>query len=1300
MKQRVYLVYILILCIGVYNCQPANFDPAQLLAIQNLDSSLSQVWNIANLCSGDINLECDATNTVLTKLAFNEPPSKTTVSNSDLFVLKNISILSISNNIVVDNGFWDGLDVMTSLTNLNFRILYEMPTRFNKLPPSLESLNILEVYLLFPESLFTETPYVKNMKIGTLNSGNNSNVLPASISSPSNLVQLDYSTSNLQLISGTNFDKLTSLSVYMRGSGQVLFDSFDTFKAVETLNLQLDNTLSPTPFPVSLSNIPTLKNLQIYDGFVYSLGASVIDFSTSTKLSRVSFRQFGFLRQLVYPGIKTIVQPDNNGGTSLVISFSDVDLNLINIFSNTFVLIEYSNIYNSQPMGSYEQLSALTYSSVIFQNDTTIPDDACKLREYINVLETNVENIPSCFLCDWGLNQIGDNIFRGNTLLPQYTQQCPNFQLITTTLTSKTDGQMQEIQGVDLGWEIYKEDGSQLMYTEVVIANQVFKVLTPTGTGLNKQWPLKFHYKANPSVTTSYITINYDPPVVNSVNGYSGNMLIMYGQNFGTDLQVASLTIAGQPVTISNIYHSSINTANDVVPYYNNLVFSAKLVIDSQEYSWIQRPNGSVSSLTKPYPVLYSGGGVFVLKGQYLTFDTTIMNLTIAGIPITRISNPSPTSIYFIYDPIVAGNYSMVFNLDTLHISDYIQVSDTPPCKVVHGTCIGERPVCFSGYCGPDCSSIPANLTEPLPMDLTYPKTSSNTSYSIPYEGNNTLFSYTIKPLGIREVTSSGQTIHTYNVTDYSLLMEFPRYYNGTIFNPSTALSVIVWYENQTYDSTTSQDFLQSTVRYQLVVMDYVFASPDNHLEYDIQVTLQNDKPNDKSSCTYYETAVDPTADNYEYHKLKINNADLFYRDFLVCTNGGDPKSTGCVSRTKVTKSYNQIEMIISKTIPYIAAGNSILDMNFNVYIDEKSAQQEVNPICYSSTQPPVTTEPPPLTQTPVVTKTPEQPKCPGDPVCNGHGTCNSHYKCDCTDGWSGTACDGIPSVIVPPETNPQKPETNVPQDEIAIHVSIVSIREITYKGEFVKEHIISNWSLVQSKNDQYQTLHYNTTLDGTNTNVDVEILYFYQDTSIEYAGSTSIKKQGTLKYSANITEYQYANNLNLLQVLFLSQAESISDFTDSCTVKEVTVNDETSSVENIYIQVNDHTFMGTFSDLAVVDGRNRLVSNVIVPSNITDSNTKSNILVAITAPHHNNYIYIDPDFSLLISYGKPSDKEGSICSESKSKLSKAKIAGIVIGGVCFLGIVVAITIYAIKFNYDKKQLKLSLQKRLSAMSK
>ncbi|KYR02149.1 EGF-like domain-containing protein [Tieghemostelium lacteum] len=1257
-------ILIVLLLISVIHSQPANFDPTQLVAIQNLNFALTQDFDIANLCSIQPALVCDSTNSVIIEISLKQPPSRVTLNSPDLLALKNLTKIGIPFDIVLDSSFWDGLNALNQLNQLNILMMYHMPARFNNLPPSLENILFSEVYLLFPESIFTETPYLKELNIASQN-GNSTEVLPTSISSPSNLTALRYTSYN-QLIMGTNFDKLTSLYVFYRGSNPITFDSYDSFVSLSVLYIQVEDTRPPTPFPTSLNNLPKLISMTIGDQYIFTKGSNIIDMSVSIGLVSIQFNYIGFFRSLDYPGLK-IGNPD----FSVYIYYSDIDLNIMEIFNKSTFVLNSCNVYGSQPTGAYETISTLGYGGVIFHDDPNIPNDACRVKTSLALINTNLATIPPCFQCDWGS---GVNPMSNNTNLPAYTQQCNGFQIISTTVSMNTRGSVIPISGIDMGWRVYTEEGAIISSAQVVIGNQLMKIQAPSGTGLNKQWALKFHYQANPSVAPTYININYLPPNISQVSGSMG-ILYIYGDNFGANTSVASLTIAGNLTAIGQIDHSNIVTLNPILPYDVDLVFSAKLVIDSQEVSWIQRPVGSVSSLTKPYPDLYSGGGIFELKGQYLSFDTTIMNLTIAGIPITRIVKQTPTSVIYSFDPIVAGNYSMEFNLDTLHISDYIQVTDTPPCKVVHGQCLGDKPICDPGYCGPDCSSIPANLTQPMPLLDTYPITTSNTSYTITFGGKSTLFRYTIKPLGIREVTSTDQTIHTYNISDYSLFMESPRYFTGTVVNASTAAAIIYWYQVATPDQSGLSVYLQSTVRYQVGVLNYVFASSDNHLEYDFQVVLQNDKPNDESSCSYYETGLDPTVNNYRYHKLKINNVDLFVRDIMFCYSGPDPSSPNCSTKTKISKSSNQIDMIFTKTIPYIAVGTSILDVDFNVYIDEKSAQQEINPVCFSPTQPPVTTEPPPLTQTPVVTKTPEQPKCPGDPVCNGHGTCNSHYKCDCTDGWSGTACDGIPSVIVPPETNPQKPETNVPQDEIAIHV-------------------------IQSKNDQYQTLHYNTTLDGTNTNVDVEILYFYQDTSIEYAGSTSIKKQGTLKYSANITEYQYANNLNLLQVLFFSQAEATSDSTDSCTVKEVTVNDETSSVENIYIQVNDHTFMGTFSDLAVVDGRNRLVSNVIVPSNITDSNTKSNILIAITAPHHNNYIYIDPDFSLLISYGKPSDKEGSICSESKSKLSKAKIAGIVVGGVCFLGIAVAITIYAIKFNHDKKQLKLSLQKKLSSMDK
>jgi len=140
--------------------------------------------------------------------------------------------------------------------------------------------------------------------------------------------------------------------------------------------------------------------------------------------------------------------------------------------------------------------------------------------------------------------------------------------------------------------------------------------------------------------------------------------------------------------------------------------------------------------------------------------------------------------------------------------------------------------------------------------------------------------------------------------------------------------------------------------------------------------------------------------------------------------------------------------------------------------------------------------------------------------------------------------------------------------------------------------------------------------------------------------------------------------------------------------VKIVPDNNECSSIQTgntvesesefIKMQVNDHSLYGRFIKRGIIDGRIKLVTNTPLNTEYKSTSSKSQTHIGINIPFYKQSVQLDPDFSVLVeNRAVNNNDENSICkSSSSNKLTKGQIAGIVVGGVVFLFIIAATTIY------------------------
>ncbi|KAN0016290.1 hypothetical protein ACTFIU_006254 [Dictyostelium citrinum] len=337
--------------------------------------------------------------------------------------------------------------------------------------------------------------------------------------------------------------------------------------------------------------------------------------------------------------------------------------------------------------------------------------------------------------------------------------------------------------------------------------------------------------------------------------------------------------------------------------------------------------------------------------------------------------------------------------------------------------------------------------------------------------------------------------------------------------------------------------------------------------------------------------------------------------------------------------------------------------------------------------------------------------KCKGTPICGGpnQGTCNNVLGCICNSPWVGVDCSSkviilpqpvfntsSPTIIVNDTTTSSNSETNL----VAI-ISVVAIREIDFNNKVVHMYSFDKW-IYNSINPTVSTYSSNiVNKNGSTTPISVNIEYFENEKTIEFAGQEIKMKPSSIKYTINIDQYPFSARLNQLQLIISATAITNSD-SDSCSNKEF---DNTTSESSDYIKlsISNKSLYGRFIRRALVDSKPITISNELLDQSlgaISDSHT-SQSFIGINIPIYSKKVIIDPDFSLLLNSNPTTiTNDNSICSPKSSStgLSKAKLAGIIVGCSIFAIAITVATVVTIKRKRTlKKEMKV-FSNKLEAM--
>ncbi|KAF2072509.1 hypothetical protein CYY_006176 [Polysphondylium violaceum] len=295
---------------------------------------------------------------------------------------------------------------------------------------------------------------------------------------------------------------------------------------------------------------------------------------------------------------------------------------------------------------------------------------------------------------------------------------------------------------------------------------------------------------------------------------------------------------------------------------------------------------------------------------------------------------------------------------------------------------------------------------------------------------------------------------------------------------------------------------------------------------------------------------------------------------------------------------------------------------------------------------------------------------------CSGHGECTVK-GCVCTGNWMGVDCSSQIIIVNPtinntnPSTNYTIPSTNEGNKVFYAIISLVGLNELDSGGQVVHQYSFDQWivggkgSIVPRYSANSTTLYstnLTNALDQSITTLNVSIDYFVESVNITFANQVLTMNPYSLKYSVNISSYTFANSLNSLQLIMTASIES----PDSDCSSLQTGNTVESESEFVKMQVQDHSLYGRFVKRGLIDGRVQSVTNTInaqYNNNHPDTTpTKSQTYIGINIPYYLKLAQLDPDFSVLVDTKDASQSSNATCVSNAKKLTKAQIAGIVVG--------------------------------------
>ncbi|KAN0023963.1 hypothetical protein ACTFIV_008356 [Dictyostelium citrinum] len=487
----------------------------------------------------------------------------------------------------------------------------------------------------------------------------------------------------------------------------------------------------------------------------------------------------------------------------------------------------------------------------------------------------------------------------------------------------------------------------------------------------------------------------------------------------------------------------------------------------------------------------------------------------------------------------------------------------------------------------------------------------------------------------------------------------------------------------------------------------YGYSSKDLYsvsASYYANTTYSLNQPLIKSTDTFYSDEKDLVL--YGKGLKNVNLVNIVYRDSSLSPHSFPP--------TELTNK--PFDITLSTTDSLTSNIYTVNPIYFNVSETPTPTESPTNSPTTTPSETPTTTpsETPTTTPIPTITPIPTNPpqKCLGNPECGGknQGYC-SPTGCICYSPWIGTTCSSQIIIIPQPSTNTTNPQVEIPTDNnngqssesnsqepqkmiFKSLISLISLRELNFKNEEVKNYKFEQWiytPINEFKNQYFTTI--------SNTNITATLEWFNQSTSIQFANQNLTMNPSSIKYTIEITEYQFSSSLNQLQLVMAASLTTNSN--DICSLNQFGNTSTGDDSNYLKIQIENHSLYGRFIKRAIIDNVVKSISNVLLDSslNIVDSSSSLQSFIGITIPYYSGSIIVDPDFSILIDSKSASDEEDSICTKKNSGLTTAQLAGIIVGSIAFAAVIVIATVYAINKSRKQKKFEMSINNKLNKLN-
>ncbi|KAN0047772.1 hypothetical protein ACTA71_002158 [Dictyostelium dimigraforme] len=531
---------------------------------------------------------------------------------------------------------------------------------------------------------------------------------------------------------------------------------------------------------------------------------------------------------------------------------------------------------------------------------------------------------------------------------------------------------------------------------------------------------------------------------------------------------------------------------------------------------------------------------------------------------------------------------------------------------------------------------------------------------------------------------------------NYSCSIDIPNGF-GFVPNGEYIVSVYGFINNAGYYSGYSTEALFS--------LGYGCIFEKNQIEQRFSITgVSSFKENDTELWIFGGEFNDPTI-SYQNVLIVFSNGST--QDLQVTNSYSSALSISGIKQTSdpftiQVQFYDQYDDLVNET---------------NIYT--------VEPIKFNFVQPKSI----PIPNNPTV-------ECKGSPVCGGekNGYCSNSVGCICYSPWVGLDCSSKVIIIPNPTPNESEPTSEIPilknennnnnnnnvEDYLYRSlISVVALRELDFNLNVINNYTFDKWNVtkINSNTNQYITdiivaPSIPSNNQETTTTINVTLQWFENEKDITFANQKLNMKPSSIKYTIEISNYQFRNRLNQIQ-LILSASFQSSNTDGICSKKDFGETTSTDNSNYMKIQVGDHSLYGRFIKRAIVDNIVRSVQNEIINETalhnyktLTERSGSSDYsFIGITMPYYRENIVLDPDFSVLLDSSPVSKSDkSSICNDgadgsSKSGLSKGQLAGVIVGAVGFATVIVVSVVYHFWKKKKDAKFKNQMQNKLKEIN-